>query len=74
MTETPAPAVTAPVVPAAAATPALGGGAVLRVDWRPGTDLLRGTCHCGAAAEAADPVQMWHWLADHPRHLRTPAS
>ncbi len=43
-------------------------GPTLRIDWRPGTDLLRGTCHCGAVGEAEDPVLMWEWLLAHPRH------
>ena len=47
---------------------ALGGDRVLRVDWLPGSDRLRGRCHCGAAAEASDPVAMWEWLIAHPEH------
>jgi hypothetical protein len=39
-----------------------------RVDWVPGTDRLRGTCHCGATGEADDPVIMWQWLLAHPAH------
>lgn len=38
------------------------------VDWVPGTDRLRGTCHCGAVAEATDPADMWEWLLAHPAH------
>lgn len=41
-------------------------GAVFRVHWLPGTDLLRGICHCGAAHEAEDPVELWSWLLGHP--------
>ena len=43
-------------------------GTVFRIEWVPGTDRLLGTCHCGAAAEAEDPVRMWHWLLAHPTH------
>jgi hypothetical protein len=39
-----------------------------RVDWVPGTDRLRGTCHCGAIGEAEDPVPMWQWLLACPAH------
>ena len=45
---------------------------VYSVDWVPGTDLLRGTCHCGASADAGDPVRMWAWLLAHPRHPARP--
>ena len=38
------------------------------VDWVPGTDRLRGTCHCGATAEASDPERIWEWLLAHPAH------
>ncbi|WP_448612804.1 hypothetical protein [Modestobacter sp. URMC 112] len=46
----------------------LGGERVLRVNWLPGSDRLRGLCHCGAEAEASDPVEMWEWLLAHPDH------
>jgi hypothetical protein len=46
----------------------LDGERVLRVDWLPGSDRLRGLCHCGAEAEADDPVAMWEWLLAHPDH------
>ncbi|MGY1812544.1 hypothetical protein [Blastococcus sp. SYSU D00820] len=46
----------------------LPGDAVLRVEWLPGSDRLRGRCHCGATAEAEDPVEMWEWLLAHPDH------
>ncbi|MEU8947574.1 hypothetical protein [Streptomyces sp. NPDC048489] len=43
---------------------------VYRVDWLPGTDVLRGTCHCGAEHTAHDPVEMWEWMLSHPEgHL-----
>ncbi len=42
--------------------------AVFRIDWLPGTDRLRGTCHCGATSEQDDPVRMWDWLLAHPDH------
>jgi hypothetical protein len=44
----------------------LSGPAVVRIEWLPGTDTLVGTCHCGAAHEAQDPVSMWEWLLGHP--------
>jgi hypothetical protein len=43
-------------------------GAVFRIEWRPGTDRLLGTCHCGASREQEDPVLMWDWLLAHPAH------
>ncbi len=47
----------------------LGGDRVLRVNWLPGSDRLRGLCFCGAEAEASDPNEMWAWLLAHPDHL-----
>jgi hypothetical protein len=44
----------------------------LRITWLPGDDLLRGRCHCGAEAEAEDPVAMWTWLLAHPDHPAKP--
>ncbi|MGW2492153.1 hypothetical protein ACWCV9_33755 [Streptomyces sp. NPDC001606] len=41
-------------------------GTVNRIDWQPGTDLLHGTCHCGAQHTADDPVELWSWLLAHP--------
>jgi hypothetical protein len=41
---------------------------VYRIEWVPGSDRLRGTCHCGATVEADDPVAMWEWLLAHPAH------
>jgi len=46
----------------------LEGEHVLRVNWLPGSDRLRGRCHCGAETEADDPVTMWEWLLAHPDH------
>lgn len=46
----------------------LAGPKVYCVDWVPGTDRLRGTCHCGAQVEASDPARMWEWLLAHPAH------
>jgi hypothetical protein len=46
----------------------LEGERVLRVNWLPGSDRLRGRCHCGAETEAEDPVEMWEWLLAHPDH------
>jgi len=46
------------------------GDRLYRIHWLPGTDTLRGTCHCGAERTADDPVELWQWLLDHPRdHL-----
>lgn len=50
----------------------LAGGTVNRITWRPGTDRLLGTCHCGAMGEAEDPVAMWEWLLAHPEHPERP--
>ncbi|MEN0139085.1 MAG: hypothetical protein AAGC80_28300 [Rhodococcus sp. (in: high G+C Gram-positive bacteria)] len=44
----------------------LRGENVLRIVWLPGTDRLRGVCHCGAAHEADDPAALWEWLLAHP--------
>ena len=38
------------------------------MNWLPGSDRLRGRCHCGAETEAEDPVEMWEWLLAHPDH------
>ena len=46
----------------------LEGERVMRVNWLPGSDRLRGLCHCGAEAEASDPQEMWEWLLAHPDH------
>jgi len=46
----------------------LAGERVIRVNWLPGSDRLRGRCHCGAETEAEDPVAMWEWLLAHPDH------
>jgi hypothetical protein len=50
----------------------LAGDTVNRITWRPGTDRLLGTCHCGAMDEAEDPVAMWEWLLAHPKHPEHP--
>ena len=42
------------------------GRSVLRVVWLPGSDLLEGTCHCGAVHVAEGPVEVWQWLLAHP--------
>jgi hypothetical protein len=53
----------------------LHGPRVLRVEWLPGTDRLHGTCFCGTAHEAEDPIEMWEWLLDHrDSHDGTPAT
>ncbi|MFI2436170.1 hypothetical protein [Streptomyces sp. NPDC018693] len=39
---------------------------IYRIDWLPGTDVLHGTCHCGAEHTAEDPVEMWEWMLGHP--------
>jgi hypothetical protein len=41
-------------------------GLINRIDWEPGSDLLRGTCHCGARHTCDDPIAMWSWLLGHP--------
>jgi hypothetical protein len=46
----------------------LAGDRVMRVGWLPGSDRLRGRCHCGAESEAEDPVLLWEWLLAHPDH------
>jgi hypothetical protein len=38
---------------------------VYRVEWVPGSDTLKGVCHCGATVRAVDPVQVWEWLLTH---------
>ncbi|SOE07843.1 hypothetical protein [Streptomyces sp. Ag109_G2-15] len=45
-------------------------GEIYRIDWLPGTDLLHGTCHCGAQHTAQDPVEMWEWMLGHPEGHR----
>jgi hypothetical protein len=42
--------------------------ALLRIEWRPGSDTLVGVCHCGAVHQAEDPAELWAWLLDHPAH------
>lgn len=42
------------------------GETLLRVDWQPGSDLLEGTCHCGAVHLADGPAEVWDWLLAHP--------
>jgi hypothetical protein len=39
---------------------------IYRVTWLPGSDTLRGVCHCGAEREAEDPIEIWSWLLAHP--------
>jgi hypothetical protein len=41
-------------------------GEIYRIDWLPGTDVLHGTCHCGAERSAEDPIEMWEWMLGHP--------
>ncbi|MBX7267189.1 hypothetical protein KIF24_14990 [Micromonospora sp. Llam7] len=45
----------------------LTGDRVYRIHWMPGTDTLRGICHCGAESSAEEPVELWEWLLAHPR-------
>ncbi|MFF4313119.1 hypothetical protein ACWDFR_01465 [Streptomyces sp. 900105755] len=47
-------------------------GEVYRIDWLPGTDVLHGTCHCGAEHTAQDPVEMWEWMLRHPEGHQPP--
>jgi hypothetical protein len=52
----------------------LRGENVYRVYWLPGSDRLRGICHCGAETDADDPVAVWEWLLGHPAgHSPAPA-
>lgn len=51
--------------PRASGQPAPGAG-LPRVVWLPGSDRLRGCCHCGAELVADGPVQIWEWLLAHP--------
>ncbi|MFI7634900.1 hypothetical protein [Nonomuraea sp. NPDC049400] len=54
--------------------PVLAGREVLRVTWLPGSDLLLGTCHCGATHVAEGPAEVWEWLLAHPAgHIAPPA-
>ena len=46
----------------------LPGERVMRVGWLPGSDRLRGRCHCGVESESQDPVLLWEWLLAHPDH------
>jgi hypothetical protein len=50
----------------------LRGDRVYRVHWIPGTDTLRGVCHCGAERAAEEPVELWDWLLAHPDGHRSP--
>ncbi|MGH3416938.1 MAG: hypothetical protein ACRDSS_10755, partial [Actinocrinis sp.] len=59
---------------AAAAGEAAAAGLINRIDWEPGSDLLRGTCHCGARRTCEDPIEMWNWLLAHPEGHRAKAS
>ncbi|MET8040598.1 hypothetical protein ABZU25_06995 [Micromonospora sp. NPDC005215] len=45
----------------------LTGNRVYRIHWVPGTDTLRGICHCGAERLAEEPVELWEWLLAHPQ-------
>jgi hypothetical protein len=46
--------------------PVGSGREVLQVEWLPGSDLLLGTCHCGATHVAEGPIEVWEWLLGHP--------
>jgi hypothetical protein len=50
--------------------PRLAAREIYRVDWIPGSDVLHGTCHCGAEHSAQDPVAMWEWMLGHPEGHR----
>ncbi|MDG4838596.1 hypothetical protein O7631_18960 [Micromonospora sp. WMMD967] len=43
------------------------GERLYRVHWLPGTDILRGSCHCGAERLAEEPIELWEWLLGHPQ-------
>ncbi|MEU5962213.1 hypothetical protein ABZ777_13495 [Micromonospora parva] len=49
------------------------GERVYRIHWVPGTDTLRGICHCGAERLAEEPVELWEWLLAHPQGHQGPA-
>ncbi|MGW3666738.1 hypothetical protein [Streptomyces sp. NPDC005141] len=49
-------------------------GEIYRVDWLPGTDVLHGTCHCGAEHTAKDPIAMWEWMLAHPEGHEAPGN
>ncbi|WP_036372242.1 hypothetical protein [Micromonospora sp. ATCC 39149] len=51
----------------------LTGQRVYRIHWLPGTDTLRGVCHCGAERVAEEPVELWQWLLAHPQGHRAAA-
>ncbi|MEV6690501.1 hypothetical protein AB0M35_03350 [Micromonospora sp. NPDC051196] len=51
----------------------LTGDRVYRIHWMPGTDILRGVCHCGAERIAEEPVELWEWLLAHPQGHQAPA-
>lgn len=50
----------------------LASDRIYRVQWIPGTDTLRGTCHCGAARTTEEPVALWEWLLSHPSGHQAP--
>ncbi|GAA0397745.1 MULTISPECIES: hypothetical protein [Micromonospora] len=50
----------------------LTGDRVYRIHWMPGTDILRGVCHCGAERVAEEPVELWEWLLAHPQGHHSP--
>ncbi|TMR97173.1 hypothetical protein [Nonomuraea basaltis] len=52
----------------------LTGREVFRVVWLPGSDLLLGTCHCGATQVAEGPIEVWEWLLAHPIGHTVPAA
>ena len=49
-------------------------GEIYRVDWVPGTDVLLGTCHCGAEHTAKDPIAMREWMLAHPEGHEAPGN
>ncbi|MEU5904570.1 hypothetical protein [Micromonospora sp. NPDC047527] len=51
----------------------LTGDRVYRIHWVPGSDTLRGICHCGAERVAEEPVELWEWLLAHPEGHRAAA-
>ncbi|BCJ57543.1 hypothetical protein [Micromonospora endophytica] len=55
-----------------APTSMLTGDRIYRIHWLPGTDTLRGRCHCGAERTAEEPVELWEWLLAHPDGHRPP--
>ena len=66
------PAVTDPVTGRDLPPPreVLDGERVMRVNWVPGSDRLRGRCSLRRRERGRRPGRMWEWLLAHPDHPR----